>query len=453
MQNDYRTSILSYIERYRSLTPVAIIQERFPDQPDLTAVTLGPYTAATFLSLGNHAIDSIEAAMKASTWHTLPASIQGHNEFGQVDVNSALTSYVDLLSQKSLDQATQHLSRLVWYCMACGIWIDEKKVKLPTRTEVKLLADELSLSAKRLGGQLESIEKASSELVERRQDLANFTEEKKNELGDIRRGLEEARQHLNTLQAIVEQATIRNNEVSVIKDEGQNVLNELNVQLGVITKGYDGFKGDSEKLKSDLAKTLDEAKEQLSKSDEQFNTILSYRLTIEKYLGYSVDGYLGNKFDDRAEKLRKGLRFWQWAVPISVVVSIAWVGIVFTCLRTDLGNEWVNLGVNLLKTTPAFILMGFTFGQYGKERNLQEEYAFKSAVAMTINAYANLLADKDADANKSRQQLILRALEEVHKQPKLYSDKGGTLISLKAREIRDTMHTLNETLQNLKGNS
>jgi hypothetical protein len=240
-------------------------------------------------------------------------------------------------------------------------------------------------------------------------------------------------------------------EIKKVDESSKKVLQDLEVQLGIMTKGFDAFKGDSDKLKSELAEALNAAKEQLEKSDKQYNTILGYRETIEKYLGYSVDGYLGNKFDDRAVKLRKALRFWPWAVPVSVVLSIAWVAIVFTCLRTDLGNEWVNLGINLLKTSPAFILMGFTFGQYAKERNLQEEYAFKSAVAMTINAYANLLADKDTEQNKSRQQLILRALEEVHKQPKLYSDKGGTLISLKAREMRETMQTLNETLQNLKG--
>jgi len=450
MQNDYRTSILSLIERYKSLTPVEIIKARFPDQPDLSAIQLGQYTAATFLSIGNHVIESLERAMKSTVWHTLTASVQGHNEYGQVEVNSTLTSYVDLLTQKDVDQAAQQLSRLVWYCMACGIWIDDKSVKPLSQTQIKLLADELSLSAKRLESQLGTLEKSSTELTERRQDLVNFTEEKKNELGDIKRGLEESRKQLNEQQTILEQATSKDGEILTIKEAAQSLLNDLKVQLGIITKTFDEFKVDAEKLKVDINDNKADTALALEKAETLRDAILAHKETIERYVGMSVDGYLGNKFDARAEKLNEWLRIWQIAVPISVVLSIIWVVVVFTFLRTQLSNDLVSVGINLLKTTPAFILMGFVFGQYGKERNLQEEYAFKGAVAMTINVYADLLAGKDEDSNKSRQQLILNALKQVHTQPRLYNKRGGTLISIKAKEMRETMGILNDTLTKLK---
>ncbi len=451
MQNDYRTSILSYIERFRSLTPVAIIQERFPDQPDLTAVTLGPYTAATFLSLGNHAIESIEAAMTASLWHTLPASVQGHNEFGQVDVNSALTSYVDLLAQKNIDAATQQLSRLVWYCMACGIWIDDKKVKLPSRTEVKQLADELSASAKRIAGQLESIDKASAELVERRQDLVNFTEEKKSELGDIRRGLEEAKQHVNGILSLLEQATAKNSDIASIKEQAQNVLNELNVQLGVVQKELDAFRSSATELKDQLAADAKNSKETLEKAQALYDFVKGKEEEIIRLTGMAADGTLGTKFNARSTEIGSVLWWWRWAVPASLVLSIGWVIAVFLCFSSDMFDvAWANLLVNLLKTAPAFVLVGFVMAQYSKERNLREDYAFKAAVSMTINAYADILQGGDKPENASRQKLILAALKQVHNPPKLHSEKGGSLFSWRAKDLQDSLKNINETLKEAK---
>lgn len=450
MQKDYQDSIRRFIEQYKAIDLAAIFKEKYPDEPDLTAVQLGQYSGATFISMGNQAMASLEAAINAPYWHTLPGSVQGHNEFGQVDINSVLSSYLSLLAQKQIPQASQHLSRAVWYCMTTGIWLDEKGTKPPTKTELKALSDQLAANAKRIAGQLETIQATTSELTNSRLDLVKFTEEKKNELGEIRRLLDEARKQLDELKAILEKASSSYTEISTIGESAEKTLNDMSVQLGVISKGYEAFKADSETLRSAINKDKESTASALASAEELRKTILGHKETIERYVGMSVDGHLGNKFDGRAEKLNKWLRLWQFAVPISVVIAIAWVVIVFTFLRAELGNEWVNLSINLLKTSPAFVLMGFVFGQYGKERNLQEEYAFKGAVAMTINVYAELLAGKDDETNKSRQQLILNALKQVHAQPKLYSERGGTFISMKAREMRETMGVLNETLKNMK---
>lgn len=450
MQKDYQDSIRRFIEQYKAIDLTAIFKEKYPDEPDLTAVQLGQYSGATFISLGNHAMSSLETAMDAPYWHALPASLPGHNEFGQVDINSVLSSFVSQVAQKQLPQASQQLPQVIWYCMSTGIWLDDKATQPPTKTELKSLSDQLAANAKRIEGQLETIKSTTSELTSSRQDLVKFTEEKKNELAEIRRLLGEAQQHMTELSTILTKANTNNTSISGIDENAKKTLEELKVQLGVVTKGYEEFKASTDKLRAEINEDREETAASLATAEELRQTIFGHKEEIERYLGMSVDGYLGNKFDGRAEKLKTALKAWQWLVPISTVVAVIWVVVVFTCLRTELSSEWASLGINLLKTSPAFILMGFVFGQYGKERNLQEEYAFKGAVAMTINVYADLLAGKDDETNKSRQQLILNALKQVHTQPKLYSERGGTLISVKAREMRETMGVLNETLKNMK---
>jgi hypothetical protein len=449
MNQGHKEVLENAIASYRTHDASAAVANAFPEQSDLSVTFMGPMTGEQFVMFSDRVIDNFEEVIDNGLWSAFPSRMQLPT-LNIPDIPQFTTQFVTLIGQNDCINAHISLNKLIKIQLDLGIWTLSEKSESPTRADVKAMAGRLNVQAK----QMEAAQKALQELLDsaeiERKGLNAFTAEKKNEFDEVRKILAEAKENLNKITALLESSQKSEGEIKKVDESSKKVLQELEVQLGIMTKGYDTLKGDSDKLKTDLTEALSIAKEQQGKSDEQYNTILGYRETIEKYLGYSVDGYLGNKFDDRANKLRKGLKFWQWAVPISVVLSIAWVAIVFTCLRTDLGHEWVNLGINLLKTTPAFILMGFTFGQYGKERNLQEEYAFKSAVAMTINAYANLLAEKDSEPNKSRQQLILRALEEVHKQPKLYSDKGGTLISLKAREMRETMQTLNDTLQNLR---
>lgn len=451
MQENYRKNILKQVEVLKATNWTEVFAARHPKQPDLSAIQFGPHTGSSFIANTKQLVESLEVAMTSAQWQALSANSQHHNEYGQVDINQTLNQFVQQVKANQVEQAAQHLDRCIWYAMSSGIWLKDSERQAPSRTQVKWLADQLEDAGKRLAKQIDMLEKQGEELNARKQDLVQFTEEKKNELGDVRRAADEAQKTIKQMETLLAKATEHNGVTEEAREKAQALINDLNVNLGVLSKTFEAFKTDSEKMRTEIGETITGAKEQLDSSEKQYQTILGFRETIEKYLGYSVDGYLGNKFDDRAQKLRNGLRFWQWAVPISVVLSIAWVAIVFVWLRSELGNEWVSLGINLLKTTPAFILMGFTFGQYSKERNLQEEYAFKSAVAMTINAYANLLAEKDSEQNKSRQLLILRALEEVHKQPKLHSEKGGTMISLKAREMRETMSTLNDTLNNLKG--
>lgn len=74
--------------------------------------------------------------------------------------------------------------------------------------------------------------------------------------------------------------------------------------------------------------------------------------------------------------------------------------------------SWEIIVVNFIKTIPFFFLLYYAIAQYNKERNYQEEYAFKSATALTIKAYADILKTEE-----NKDQLILRAVYNVYKNP------------------------------------
>lgn len=449
MNAETKSSLLDHIAEFHKLDFTAAFATWKPDQPDLGAIQLANYTGTTFHQLSKQFTESLGTALSKTSWHVIPNVLNGHTEWGQVDLLNMYSNHISHVQNNNIDAAAGNLDRLIWHAMTSGYWLDEQVRKPVSLAESRSIADELATSAKRIQQQLEHVRETTEELAARRQDLVAFTEEKKNELADIRRGLDEATKYLNELQSIVQQATSKSGEVTSIKDAAQELLNELNVQLGLITKSFEAFKSDSDALKTDLTTNAANSKVALDKAETKYKEILGHKNTIERLVGMAADGHLGNKHEARADEIQKGLTFWRTAVPVSVVLSIVWVVIVFTCLPAHLENEWINLGVNLLKTVPAFIMLGFVFNQYSKERNLQEEYSFKAAVAMTINAYAELLSQKDGEPNKSRQQMIMNALKQVHIPPRLYSDRSGSLFSLKAKELRETLATLNESIQGL----
>ena len=132
------------------------------------------------------------------------------------------------------------------------------------------------------------------------------------------------------------------------------------------------------------------------------------------------------------------------------VLTGVWIVIVFTCLLPHFTNEWLNIMISILKTSPAFILLGFVFSQYKKERNLQEEYAFKSAVAMTLTAYSEMLSESDDPKNISRQQMLLKSIEMVYNQPQIYPAKSEPLFSFNTKSLKETIETLSEAVKNIK---
>ena len=169
----------------------------------------------------------------------------------------------------------------------------------------------------------------------------------------------------------------------------------------------------------------------------------------------AADGSLGYKFNIRQGALEKSVnKFWRWAVPGSIVIALIWVFLVFTYFPAHVGNEWINLSINLVKTSPAWLLVGFIFSQYGKERNLQEDYAFKSAIATTLTAYSQMLCEDDgteAKPKSSKQEMLLKSIENLYTQPILKADKSDKGDLFSSKQLAESLKSIADMVKNIKG--
>jgi hypothetical protein len=158
---------------------------------------------------------------------------------------------------------------------------------------------------------------------------------------------------------------------------------------------------------------------------------------LDELIGREVGASLFETFKQRKNELNNPVNFWKWSVPVMAVITVAWIAFLFKDFGTitDMIQKWQFLALNTLKTVPAIILTYFAINQYRKERSFQEEYAFKSAVALTISEYANKLSSPE-----NKDKLIMDSVNSVFISP--------IERKLKNEELKN--NTFNETLKSLK---
>ena len=89
------------------------------------------------------------------------------------------------------------------------------------------------------------------------------------------------------------------------------------------------------------------------------------------------------------------------------------------------------------------IVLFFTIKQYVRERTFQEEYAFRSAIALTVQAYGDISGSKKED-------LILQAVSTIYSLPSMMKDKPTSFFGYRSKTLTDTMKEINETLKTIK---
>jgi len=144
---------------------------------------------------------------------------------------------------------------------------------------------------------------------------------------------------------------------------------------------------------------------------------------------------------------------WGMTSIVAVACAAAWVIFIFNHYggfqlsvksnEVSYSTSWLMLIINALRTSPAFILVYFCLAQYTKERVLQEEYAFKSAVSMTITAYAAMI-----NAEQEKTQLLMSTVQGVYIPPAF--GKQSRPFSLRAKHLTESGKSAVEVLKEVK---
>jgi hypothetical protein len=447
-----KQTILTEIETILGFDFDQMIINQLPENTDFNSIMYGKYNVLEFKSLFYKSINQLKSELENGLGLLLPNQENFHNDYGQVILDRDIQNLRSWIQDyNSRNESADVLEKLIYYQIRQGFW-DRSGIKLHDVNTDKITAaqQQLELVQKNLTSNQKKFQELKGQYEKQLEEINLFFTTKKDEMTEVSRLLNEATASNTKITELTSLATNKETEIN-------GILKNLNEKADTITQtiaandtDFSGIKTEAKSLYDNLNTNIVEANSNLTKAKEDLAFIEGKKSQIELLTGMAADGALGSKFNQRQETLNAGLNFWKWAVPVMSVLTGVWIVIVFTCLLPHFTNEWLNIMISILKTSPAFILLGFVFSQYKKERNLQEEYAFKSAVAMTLTAYSEMLSESDDPKNISRQQMLLKSIEMVYNQPQIYPAKSEPLFSFNTKSLKETIETLSEAVKNIK---
>lgn len=455
MNISQKQSILNSIESILSFDFDSFILENNPSG-NIDEIKFGEYSVANFKNTYIKVFSQLKSELENGFGLMLPNQENFYNEFSQVTLDAESNTFNSYLKNFGhRNNAAEILKRFVYYQIRQGFWDRSSIKKHDVNTEkLKQAKSELLLVQKNLSENLDVFTKLKSDFQVQIDEFATILKTKNIESAEITTLLEKAKAESEEIENLLSSSTINDADIAKLVSSIDGKLNIISKNIEEYKTSFLQIEKDNNALADELEMQLSTAKENLKASKEGNEFIQNQKDEVTKLIGMAADGSLGYKFNNRKVELESGINnFWRWAVPGSIIVALIWVVMVFTCLKAQLPNEWINLLVNLIKTSPAWIMVGFVFSQYGKERDLQEEYAFKSAIAMTLTAYSQMLSEEDGLDTKvksSKQEMLLKSIENLYTQPVLKNDKSDKSDLFNSKQLNESLKSISEMIKNIK---
>ncbi|MBI5916821.1 MAG: hypothetical protein HY842_15710 [Bacteroidetes bacterium] len=400
------------------------------------------YSLEEFVMLTKKAAKQLREELTKGFGEFLPVQYNFHNEYGSGNLESDLINFINYIEPASinLNAAVQNLNRFVYYQVANGFW-DRAVRKIHSSQDVNVVE---------LNDKIVTLEKVIKQKIEEvsneKQNLVDFISQKTSELQQIERNVQTANTNTNQINSLLTDSTQNNEKINSLVTQQQEKFEEIKKTIEEQKKEYSTFKSELEhsiQTGQGFIKSFEEKNEDFKKNldfvdskKKHFEDRNSY---LDNLIGREVGASLFETFKQRKNELSNPVFWWSIAVPITTIATIVWVIVLFDDLQSihDLNQRWEFFAINTLKTAPAIILLFFVINQYRKERNFQEEYAFKSAVALTIKAYSEQIK-----LEENKDKLILEAVGRIYSSPihqKSHKEEDSKNLIDEVKNIKDTV--------------
>lgn len=455
MNNAQRESILEICKQIKSTDLEAVALIKYPEQSAWKTTMIGDLSVFEMIRLTKRLVDQFISEFSDDEYALYPYDYT-HPVYGGNNVHAHISSIQQhLSSQSTFDHWFSSIHWLVGYQMTFGFW-NKSKLKVHDVKAIELKDKEIELNA--LNAQYKSglteVAELKKQLDAGKIELVNLLKSKTDELNEIKNGFAEAQKNVGDINTKWQNSVEFEGKIKTIYDSSSNLLTETGRQKEEQAKTFDELKKSIDELQSvttevntEIKKTLDDYKQKLESIKNERKYIDDKKKEIENLTGFAADSSLGHSFLKRTTALTNATNIWLAVFVILVAGSGYWLYISFTDLKVNTGNVWADFFMNALKTIPAFVVLGFAAKQYSRERSLQEEYAFKQAVAVTVNAYADQLQQ---DVNADRKELIKDTVGKIYTPPKIEKDSSWPTMSFRNKEHKEIINKLIEVLNKNK---
>lgn len=273
---------------------------------------------------------------------------------------------------------------------------------------------------------------------------------------------EQAEEISNKEKAIttsLEQSRATQEQLKTLKEDLETVAKEIHTLNSTSSDLKDETIAYRDDVK-EFAEEIDEHQKNIEKQDTQLKT---FQRTLEEYstiqqlylseahklieksklaLSYTTSVGLGSSFDAQCKEIKgwKSFKLWSWLVAAAIgVIGVICIGVwlIYGNHHANDGNVtsmWLQI-IGKISMIPLLVTtIVFCANQYGKQKNLLEDYSYKLALAKSMVAFSEELRKKDSERYK---EYLSTVLNEILKDPlrtridpnKNMTTKGDTVLS------------------------
>ena len=452
MNTSQITNVLQVISNFEN-GDIDKMPETIFKNHDITTISIGQYVLPDYIVALKRMLQQLKVELSDNGFY-LPFQYSFQNEFGNgnFQLQSDLQALLNLLNQKNhagLNQSVSYLNRLIYFQIINGFW-DKSRIKIHKADEIKIseLNGRLKIISEQLSVNQDNFKTQISNLDLEKKKIADFIAQKQQELQQITTNLQTSNVNANQISQLLTTSTATNGKIdALLGQQNQNLdIQKKKTELEDVyfAKQKETF-GELETILKEKVKKLET---QIADFDNKLEFVEDKRtffeernIYLQNLIGREVGVSLFETFKQRKTELTKPVSKWLWIVIGMSVLTFVSIITIFTNgfgLWGDVLKDFTTtqLITNTIKTFPFFFLLFYSISQYNKERNFQEEYAFKSAVALTIKAYADIVADE-----KLKDEMIISSVNAVYKSPtveKSRSKKESNEIFETAKELLGT---------------
>lgn len=456
MTSEHKISILPQLDEFWELDIDKRIAEVYKDYQDLTTIYIGYYSVIDFTEFSKKAIGQLGQILQSRLFSILPFQYQFQNDFGAGNLRDDLANFIAFCSSNDFNSAVGHLYRIVYYQVQNGLWDKDQPIDKKKKTEiVDELESKLQLIAEKLKINADLNQQLIAELQAEKTSITQLVATKNTELSEISNLLPAARTHSDEITRLLTVSTDSNQQITGLLNQQNSNLETVKTKLEEEKTVYDIFQKDLNDLKDSYQKEIiistkknTEFDKLLTSVQDKSSTFEDRLLVLNEYIGKEGAKKLFSTFKDRQIELEKPVKVWAVTVFITGAIALVLIVGVFTNFFGYVGGfptsiDWHYLIINSLKSLPVMIVLFFTIKQYAKERSFQEEYAFRSAIALTIQAYGDIVG-------KNKEDLITKAVASIYALPTLMKEKSS-FFSFRSKHLIDSIKELNDTVKTIKG--
>lgn len=311
---------------------------------------------------------------------------------------------------------------------------------------------------------LEEILAISNELEEKITDksdeIVKLYDEAEEKLEDIQEKFRDIKDELESISRKTEDAQSLNEELEEIKKTADSHLTDItdfrtksesNQKLieNFATKVQDR----DNRLTELEQKIIENDKALLKYEEERKNLLKKAEDLIESAkiaLNYKTAEGLSASFSEQYKNSNKTRISAGWiSGAIFCLLITVFLGVWFLYFMNE-ENKWFLIVGRLLLLPIPIIGAIFCANQYTKQKNIAEDYAYKTVIAKSIVGFSEQLKKNSTD-NSEYITYIAKALEEIHKDPLRAREHNSSKVRLDKTQFDKLVETLPKLLELLNG--